>query len=37
MATAADLMTASIPQAHPNDVVSETVDILRSGSRVFAR
>ena len=32
MATAADLMTASIPQAHPNDVVSETVDILRSRS-----
>ena len=32
MATAADLMTASIPQAHPNDVISETVDTLRSRS-----
>lgn len=32
MATAADLMTAAVPQAHPNAMVAETVEALRSRS-----
>lgn len=32
MATAADLMTAAVPQAHPNAMVAETMEALRSRS-----
>ena len=32
MATAADLMTAAVPQAHPNAMVAETMESLRSRS-----
>lgn len=32
MATAADLMTAAVPQAHPNAIVAETMEALRSRS-----